>query len=108
MNLETYIMECCAGWKRNPPYMSEGSDDPERLRWLVRYYAKLDGAGLAGYSDAEVEKYLYLFWDAYIHAFFGTKFMKLMGNFSNKQLFAWIMQAKHEAEKSGMNCAKYG
>lgn len=106
MDLKTYIEQCCEAWQVNPPNRQEGADDPERLRWLVRYYARTDGAGLAGYPVEEVNKYIGKFWDAYIKSFFASRHMKLMGNFSNKQLFAWILEAKAEAEAAGWDCSK--
>jgi hypothetical protein len=106
MDLKTYIKQCCEAWRVNPPNHQEGADDPERLRWLVRYYARTDGAGLAGYPVKEVNKYIGKFWDAYIKSFFASRHMKLMGDFSNKQLFAWILEAKAEAEAAGWDCSK--
>jgi hypothetical protein len=108
MDCEAYIKQCASAWRANPPHhATDGADDPERLLWMVRYFARVDGAGLAGYPTDEVKQHLYLLWDAYIKAFLGTKYMKLMGdNFSNKKLFAWVLEAKAEAEAAGWDCRK--
>jgi len=107
MDCKTYIKRCCQTWIEHPPFVGcEGCEDPERLRWAVRYYARTDGAGLAGYPLDEVNKHISLFWNAYIKAFFSSHYMKLMGNFQANELYAWIREAKAEAESHGWDCAK--
>lgn len=107
MNLETYFDEFCKVFEHNPPCANDYNDDPERLRWLVRYDARNFGAGLAGYADSDVEKLLHLTWNAYVKAFIrNSRAMKLMGDFSNKTFYKWIMEAKHDAEAAGWNCKR--
>jgi hypothetical protein len=106
MDCKTYIKECCEATLRNPPHRAfEDCNTPEAMLRAVRAFARLDGAGLTRYPLEEVEKHLYLFWDAYIKSMIG-KPMKLMGNFSNKKLFAMILEAREDAIKADKKRAR--
>ena len=94
---ESYIVACCDATLRNPPQCNPRWSDPEDFLDGVRYYARLDGHGLAKWPEDECKKHLHYFWNAYIKSTFSTKYLKAAKNLTAKKLYKWILDARREA-----------
>ena len=94
---EEYIKNCCAAWESNPPQNNPSWESIHDYMDGVRYYAHIDGVGLAAWPEEECKKHLSLFWNSYIKTTFGTRYMTAFPKFNNKKLYKWIMEAREAA-----------
>lgn len=94
---EAYILACCEATLRNPPQCNPRWSDPEDFLDGVRYYARLDGHGLAIWTEDECKKHLHHFWNAYIKSVFSSRYMKAGKNLTASKFYKWILEARAEA-----------
>lgn len=94
---ESYVVACCEATRINPPQSNPRWSDPDDFLDGVRYYARLDGHGLAIWTEDECKRHLHHFWNAYIKATFSSRYMKAGRNLTAKMLYKWILDARAEA-----------